>query len=421
MSEQVSGRASLPPWVPRPGKDHPVAASLRTGSGLARVGQRTRRALLAWSALWFGVMVWQGGTSWHYFVEGQQALADLDDRLAGGLHLYAALPYLQIGPVAFLAASLATAAGTTAALVLAQVFGAACGLAVLLVLRGIAERMRPELGQAELDRRLLSVALFFTPVWTFLAVGVTHLDDVLALLFVVLAVRAAATGRPVLTGVLVGLAVDSKPWAVPFAALLLMVPGWRRRAAGAAAVLLVVLVVWAPFFLADPQTVRAVHYTIPNTALSALRVLGVDDPRTPGWTRPAQVVLGLGLGVLAVRRRRWAAVVLVVVASRMVLDPGTNRYYVAGLVTGAAVWDLLGARSRLPWWSAAACLGLWSSRWLGLPSAGYGTATLCFFVAACLLATNWPGPRAASPIRRARRIVRVVMRDRRPVPADGRR
>jgi hypothetical protein len=181
---------------------------------------------------------------------------------------------------------------------------------------------------------------------------VTHLDDVLALLFVVLAVRAAATGRPVLTGVLVGLAVDSKPWAVPFAALLLMVPGWRRRAAGAAAVLLVVLVV---------------------------------------------------------------------VASRMVLDPGTNRYYVAGLVTGAAVWDLLGARSRLPWWSAAACLGLWSSRWLGLPSAGYGTATLCFFVAACLLATNWPGPRAASPIRRARRIVRVVMRDRRLVPADGRR
>lgn len=356
--------------------------------GSSTVDGRAGFFVLAWAALWFAVMVWQGGTSWHWFVEGQQALADLDDRLSGGLHLYAGLPYLQIGPVTFLATFLVGPAGSSFALLCAQVFGAAAGLFVLGVLRATAETLRPDLGRDELDRRLVAVALFFIPVWTWLAVGVVHLDDVLALLFIVLALRFAAAGRPVLTGVLVGLAVDSKPWALPLACLLLLVPGWRQRLAGAAALGLVVAAAWLPFLLADPGTLRALHYTIPNTTLSALRVLGVDDPRTPGWVRPAQTLAGLGLGALAVRRHRWAAVVLVVVASRLVLDPGTNRYYVAGLAVGAAVWDLLGARTARPWWSAAACLGLFTSRSFGLPPTTYGVLTLCFFLAACLLAVR---------------------------------
>jgi hypothetical protein len=352
------------------------------------VDGRIRHFVPAWAVLWFAVMVGQGGTSWHWFVEGQQALADLDDRISGGLHLYAGLPYLQIGPVTFLVTFLLGPAGSSYALLSTQLLGAAGGLLVLGLLRATAQDLRPELSGEELDRRTLSVALFFTPVWTWLAVGVVHLDDVLALLFVVLALRAAATGRPVLTGVLLGLAVDSKPWALPLACLLLLVPGGRRRLAGAAALGLVVAAAWLPFLLTDPGTLRALHYTIPNTALSTLRVLGVNDPRTPGWVRPAQTLLGLGLGALAIHRQRWAAVVLVVVASRLVLDPGTNRYYVAGLAVGAAAWDLLGARTPRPWWTAAACLGLFTSRSFGLPPATYGALTLCFFLATGLLAVR---------------------------------
>lgn len=154
-------------------------------------------------------------------------------------------------------------------------------MVILLTLRSTARLIRPELGTVELERRLVAVALFFVPVWMYLAVAVTHLDDVLALLFAVLALRAGVRDRPVLAGVLVGLAVDSKPWALPFAVLLLLIPDLRRRAAGAAVLAGVVLVAWLPFFLADPGTVRALHFTIPNTAWSALRVLEIENARTP--------------------------------------------------------------------------------------------------------------------------------------------
>lgn len=366
---------------------------MRDGYGLTAT--RLRIAVAAWAGLWFAGMSWRGGTSWHWFVQGQQALLDLDDQVAGGLHLYAAHPFLQIGPVAFVVASLASLAapvGPGGALLVAQLLGALSGLLVLALLATVARDLRPGTGTASRDRRTATVAVFFVPVWTFLAVAVTHLDDVLALVLGVLALRAAVSNRPMLTGLLVGLAVDAKPWAVPFACLLLLLPHFRDRVVGAAVAASAVAVAWLPFVLADPETLRALHYTIPNTALSALRVLGIDDPRTPGWVRPAQTVLGLGLGALAVRRRRAAAVILVVVAARLVLDPGTNRYYTAGLAVGAAVWDLVGARTAVPWWSAAVCLGLFGSRSLGLPPTAYGILTLCFFLAAGALAAGAPAP-----------------------------
>ena len=361
------------------------AGPVPTTRGSAGPAPAAGAALAAWSAFWLVLMAYRGGRSWHFFVQGEQALGDLDDRVAGGLHLYAGLPFLQIGPVTFLATAAATPLGATGALVAAQVFGALAGVVILLVLRDMARTRWPD--RRELDRRLLPVALFFTPVWTFLAVGTAHLDDVLALLCVVLALRTATSGRTILTGVLVGLAADAKPWAAPAACLLLLLPTWRARAISAAALVTVVAAAWLPFFLADPATMNAVHYTIPNTPLSALRVLGVNDPRTPGWVRPAQGLLGVLLGALAIRRRRWAAVILVVVATRLVLDPGTNRYYTAGLAVGAAAWDLLGSRATLPWWSAAA-FGAFLSRSFGFPPPAYGTITLAFFVAACVLAVG---------------------------------
>lgn len=373
-------------------------------------------ALTGWFAVWFVIMAWNGGGSWPFFVQGAHALADTDDAIRGGLHTYAAAPVLQIGPIALLASLAAMPAGVVGALAIWQALGAAAGVVVLWQIRRIGAAARPDLlRDGRLDRRVAVAAVFFVPVWLFLAVGVTHVDDVLALLFTVLALRAVVAGRPVLTGVLLGLAVDAKPWALPFGCLLLLLSapgaaggagrtaaehGAGRRAvlSGAATMAAVIAVAWLPFFLADPRTSNALHFTIANTELSALRVLGVHDPRTPSWDRPAQAVLGTVMALLAWRRGRWAAMVLLAVGARVVLDPGTNKYYVAGVVVGAALWDILGARAELPWWTATACLGLFTARWVPMPDAAHGWLTLLYVLAStALLFTPGEGHRFQRP------------------------
>jgi hypothetical protein len=331
-----------------------------------------RWLLTSWAVVWFVAMAWHGGMSWHFFVQGAQALADADDP-RGGLHLYAVAPVLQIGPVAFLVTEGLRIFGGRPDLLAAQVLGTVGGAYVLWQAGRLGRRLSPW------------PVVFFVPVWMYLAVASTHLDDVLALVGGVAALATARAGRPILTGLLLGLAVDAKPWALGFAALLLLLPGWPAVLRGTVSTAVVVALGWLPFFLADPGTSRALHFTIANTPLSALRALGFTDPRTPPWDRPAQALLGIAFGVLAVRRGRWPAVLLLAVAARLALDPGTNRYYAAGAVVGALVWDLAGSRLRFPWWTAAAAVSLFASRSIPLPSAVHGWITLAYCLAAVLL------------------------------------
>jgi hypothetical protein len=124
-----------------------------------------------------------------------------------------------------------------------------------------------------------------------------------------------------------------------------------------------IAVIWLPFLLADPRTVAAVtRFTIPNDRSSALRVLGVMDPRTPWWDRSAQLLLGVAGGFVAVRRGRWPAVILVAVAARILLDPGVYAYYTAGALLGTIVVDLVVTRWRVPWATATAALLLYAAR-----------------------------------------------------------
>lgn len=328
--------------------------------------------MAAWAASWFAAMAWHGGMAWHFFVQGGQAMADLDDP-AGGLHLYAVTPVLQIGPLAFLVAESLRVFGGRPDLLAAQVLGTAGGAYVLWQAGRLGRRLSPW------------PVVFFVPVWMYLAVASTHLDDVLALVGAVAALAAARARRAILAGLLLGLAVDAKPWALGFAALLLLLPGWRATLRGALTTVVAVALGWAPFFLADPRTSRALHFTIVTTPLSALRALGFTDPRTPPWDRPAQALFGITIGVLAVRRGRWPAVLLLAVAARIALDPGTNRYYAAGAVVGAVVWDLAGSDARFPWWTAGAAGGLFASRWIPMPPAVHGWITLAYCVACTAL------------------------------------
>jgi len=363
----------------------PPSAFSQCGAVSVRpVGERLRAvpfALAGWVAAWFLVMAWHGGAAWHFFVQGGSALAR-----GGGLHLYAKAPVLQIGPLAFLAVDTLTTVDGRPRLLAAQVM---CVLAGGYVVARIIQL-------APAGRRWWPAVALFVPLWMYLAVASVHVDDVLALTCAVAALGAARAGRPVWAGVLLGLAVDAKPWALGFAALVLVLPGRRAPLRAVAAAAVVVAAAWLPFFLADPGTVRLLHFTIPNTPLSALRALGVDDPRTPPWDRPAQALLGIALGAVAIRRGRWPAVLLLAVAARVALDPGTNRYYAAGVAVGALLWDLAGSRSVRPWWSAAGVAVMYVSRWLPLAPRVHGGLTLAYCVACAVGLVLWPGPGVAS-------------------------
>src|SRR4051794_32224003 len=90
----------------------------------ARNGRAILFAVACWSLMWFAATMAHGGSSWHFFVQGARALADVHDPVRGGLHLYAAAPILQIGPVALLATMVTMPVGASAALLIWQLLGA---------------------------------------------------------------------------------------------------------------------------------------------------------------------------------------------------------------------------------------------------------------------------------------------------------
>lgn len=191
-----------------------------------------------------------------------------------------------------------------------------------------------------------------------------HLDDALALVLLVAAMLAVTRQRPVMAALLLAASADAKPWAVAFVPLLLALPRDRwARALGAWAAGLAVA--WLPFLLADPGTVHAGRFAIPNDASSSLRALGITAPGTPMWDRPVQVLLGVALAVVAVRRGRWLAVPAVVLSVRMLLDPATYPYYGAGLVLATVLVDLGVRRTRWPWLSIGVVAGTYVLRHLG--------------------------------------------------------
>ncbi len=341
--------------------------------------------LAGWAAVWFALLApgqqrhypEGGGIAWRPFlVNGSHLLfggpfggPHSIHLLPGGLHLYANYPSLQIGPLAFAVAEPVRFLGPHGGLVAAQVLISAMGLVLLLVIRRILSVIRPELtGQRGADLAFLAGAAVFVIGWQELAVAYAHLDDALVLLLAVLAVWAAISGRPVLTGLAIGFAVDAKPWALAFLPVLLLSAGlkaWqapyqagqparaslRAWLVAAIAAGLAVLAGWLPFFLADPGTIAAFHYKIVNAPESALRVLGVASAQTPGWDRPAQIAIGCVLGAAAIWRGRWPAVILLGVGARIALDPATHGYYTAGVLAGALLWDLAGARRPFPAWT----------------------------------------------------------------------
>jgi hypothetical protein len=252
-----------------------------TGSSSPSVERRQPRFLTRWldaswfpwvcMALWAGAHVGHALVSWHFFTTGAALLSS--GKTGAGLRLYASHPQLQIGPLTFLAAAPlndlpAWLSGAVAAAAIS-----AAGPAMLLSLSRL-----PHLTITNRQRGLAAIVLM--PVWAELAVHYTHLDDALALALLMAAIHAVARGRPIPAALLLAASAGAKPWALAFVPLLLVLLRDRRNravlvwlAAAAAA--------WLPFVLADPRTLHAGGFSIPNVASSSLRALGVTGPPQP--------------------------------------------------------------------------------------------------------------------------------------------
>ena len=131
-----------------------------------------------------------------------------------------------------------------------------------------------------------------------------------------------------------------------------------RRAGRVAAVMAIPALTWAPFVLAESETIDVRDHEIRVDPTSTLRALGSDVLVTPEWARPAQLAGGFALALLVTWRGRWHAAVLAAVAWRLLLEPGAHRYYTAGAVLGAPVVELVARPGAVPWRTAVLAIVL---------------------------------------------------------------
>jgi hypothetical protein len=323
--------------------------------------------LACWGAMWFAILAPRGGIDWKFFTTGTSLLFGGHPTVItgitggpstagpaglpgppppGGLHIFANYPALQMGPFSYLVTAVLRHLSPDNGLVATEVLLALAGLLIVYLIDRIAQPLTAAL-------TLLVGGAAFMVAWIELAAAFAHLDDGLALLLAVLAVYAARSGHPVLTGLCTGLAADAKPWALVFLPILLITctdtTKLRQTLTATITTALTIAAAWLPFFIADPNTIAATRFLIRNEPDSALRALGVRDNYTPRWDRLAQALLGCVLGALAIARKRWPAVLLLAGGARIVLDPAAHSYYTPDVMAGALLWDVLVVRR--PCWT----------------------------------------------------------------------
>jgi alpha-1,6-mannosyltransferase len=216
-----------------------------------------------------------------------------------------------------------------------------------------------------------------------------HPEEMLTGVLCVAAIVAAGSRRPTLAGILLGLAVGSKAWAlVAVGPVILAAPSARLRVALAALVAATVLT--APVMLADlaapggtsPLAAAAAHTGSGFQPWQAFWFLGEHDGvvrsiygvkpgyRTPpDWlspiAHPGIVLVAAGLSLLFAARRRsratWHDALLLlalVLLARCVLDPWNNIYYSIPFLLTLTTWETLTSR-RPPVLSLAVGAATW--------------------------------------------------------------
>ncbi len=264
------------------------------------------------------------------------------------------------------------------------------------------------------------------------ALDVGHPEELLGAALCVGAVLAASFKRPWLAGLLLGLALANKAWAVlAIGPVLVALDRHRLGALGLAGTIAAVLV--APFLVGSGAATGAVHAAgTTNTIFQPWQVWwplgdlghvvrGLDGAVKPGYRVPPQwlgsvshpliAVSGVPLSLLWLRRRRGdrtpdvLLLLALVLLVRCVLDPWNTGYYHVPFLLALLAWEAL-QRERPPILSLTAAALVWLS-FEKLPQLVGPDAQSALYLAwavPAVLALAWAAFRLPVPVRHPRAV-----------------
>jgi hypothetical protein len=315
-------------------------------------------------------------------------------------------------------------------------------------------RMRSD-GHSRLARAIALGVCVANPV-TLRALELGHPEELLGGCLCVLAVLLAAgapanaRGRALGAGVLLGLAIANKEWALLAAGPVLLALPARRRLLGLAGAVVSSAVVLAPLALASAGgfAASARSATVPASPIfqpwqlwwflghhGALvhGAFGVPKPGYrigPAWTtdisHPLIILVGLAIAAalwLRTRGRRLPAreallALALVLLLRSVLDTWDAVYYPIPFLLALLAWEVRGSASRPPILALAATVLVWFSfQWL--PDHVSPDAQAVFFLAWTLPSIAWLSLRVFARDRSSRARRATPLPGSSPTPAGA--
>jgi len=261
-------------------------------------------------------------------------------------------------------------------------------LPCLLAAVGLAVWIAPQLRSAGRGwiAVLVTLAVCVASPVNYYALSIGHPEEILGGVLCVAAVVAALRGRAALAGVLLGVAIANKQWAVvAVGPVLVALPTGRRRAllwAGGTAVAFLGPIAYAAGS-ATGAAARvsvsdggAIFYTqqiwwflgtpghwLPSMAGQIQRGFRLEPSWLAGRSHLLIAWIGLPLSYIAARRRMPRENALLLLAMllllRCMLDPWDIVYYPIPFILALLAWETT-VKHRAPWCAVAASLATWA-------------------------------------------------------------